>query len=741
MHKKLAFHHRTRGVKVLKAVSSPLRLQILNLLYDKGPLAYTELMSSLRMSPSRDAGKFAYHLKFLLKADLTEADAESRKYCLTELGKMVIDVADRVEKKATKPKEILVRASKSALEDFDSSKITDSLIKEAKMPAEQAQKIAKEAEKRLLKSKTKYITAPLVREVVNGILIEKSLEEYRHKLTRLGLPTHEVSRLIEGKSTNLQKTATVNEAAGAAVLREFTLLNMFPRDVADAHLSGKLHINNLESWILKPTEIVHDLRFFYQHGLKIEKTGGSCHSYQPPSTLENALSTTFNILLHSTKETDEAQTLEYFNVFLAPFTKNTEPSRIKEALHTFILNINQHAEASLNLELTIPSFIADTPAVGPSGKTTGKYGDYTEETQQLASLILDVLAEENTTEPLFNPKIIIKTRPETSANERAKALLLKAHNLAAHKSPIYFAHPLEKDQNQSVYTSSGCKLSANLNKDWETDTLRTGCLGIVAVNLPKAAYECEKDKAKFMELLKERLEMANRALEIKYRTLRQHCRTLIPFLTQNANGDQYFRLENSLRLINLVGLKEAIDTFYGKNMHHDEKASKLIEEIAECISQFIRKTGKQHGKRLHPAMLPSIEASERLAQLDIDRYGLGKAAFSGTREKPFYSTINKLQLQNNQIPTESLILEQKLHNLQAGGSFTVIELQDTEPKPDELVALSKQITENSNVELFAYNRKLTYCSNCKKSWPGLLHKCPSCNITNTLSRYDPFDSL
>jgi ribonucleoside-triphosphate reductase len=63
---------RARGVKVLKAVSSPLRLQILNLLFDKGALTYTELMTQLKMNPSRDAGRFAYHLKFLLKANLVD---------------------------------------------------------------------------------------------------------------------------------------------------------------------------------------------------------------------------------------------------------------------------------------------------------------------------------------------------------------------------------------------------------------------------------------------------------------------------------------------------------------------------------------------------------------------------------------------------------------------------------------------------------------------------------------------
>ena len=201
---------RARGVKVLKAVSSPLRLQILNLLFDKSALSYTELMNQLKMNPSRDAGRFAYHLKFLLKADLVEADSEAKKYYLTDFGKMVIDVADRVEKKAVKPQGMLVRTSHLTVEEFDANKIANSLIHEAKMPAELAQKTAKETEKLLTKSKTKYLTAPLIREIVNAILVEKGYEDYRHKLTRFGLPVHEVTALIEAK--NHSKTAPIPSA-------------------------------------------------------------------------------------------------------------------------------------------------------------------------------------------------------------------------------------------------------------------------------------------------------------------------------------------------------------------------------------------------------------------------------------------------------------------------------------------------------------------------------------------------
>ena len=728
---------RIRGAKVLKAVSSPLRLQTLNLLFDKGPLSYTELMSSLKMNPSRDAGRFAYHLKFLLKADLIEADVEARKYCLTELGKMVIDVADKIDKKAFKPKSMLVRASRFALEEFDANKIANSLIREAKMPAELAQKVGKEAEKQLLQSKTKYLTAPLVREVVNTILIEKGLEEYRHKLTRLGLPVHDVANLIESRGNLAEASSSVHEEAGKAVLKEYVLLNVLPRDIADAHLSGALHINGLSSWVLKTTEVIHDMRFFLQKGVDLEEVDAAQPFFPPPQNMEAALSQTFNVVLHSAKETETGQTLEYFNVFLAPFARGIEPSTIKRLLQTFIENMSQHTDTSLSLELDIPDFLTSKPAFGSAGSQTGNYGDFHAESQLIISLLLEIFSEESARKPLFNPRLVIKIRQETQADERAKALLLKAHDLASGTGAPHFVSLQGKEDRQSVFSASGFRLGLDVSGDWEIDTLRSGCLGIVTVNLPRAVYESGKDKTRFLEILKERLEMASRALEIKHRTLRQHAKGLFPFLTQKGNGDQYFRLEDCSRVINLAGLKEAAEAFCEKNID-DEETLEFAAETVKDIAAFVHKIGRRRGKRLCLATLPSSEASERLAELDIERYGVAKVRFSGTREKPFYSTIRRLALQNGRISQKAIDIERKLSNAHEGGGLVKIELGEKEFKADELLAVTKQLAENSNIGLFAYERKLTYCLNCKKSAFGLLHKCSSCGAVGTLTFFDRF---
>jgi len=732
--------HRARGVKVLKAVSSPLRLQLLNLLFDKGALSYTELMNYLKMNPNRDAGRFAYHLKFLLKADLVEADVEAKKYFLTDLGKMVLDIADRVEKKTLTKKGMLVRTSHFTLEEFDQNKIANSLIKEAKVPHELAQKAAKEAEKRLFKSKTKYITAALIREMVNGILVEKGFEDYRHKLTRVGMPIHEVTAFIESKDHRSLDASGLLSKAGQNVLGEYTLLNIFSRDIADAHLSGSINIDGLGTWLLKPYEVVHDMRFFFLNGLKIDDAAQM--SFEPPNSFKSALSIVLSVFLHSDREIGHQQIFSCFNTFLAPYIIDVDERAIKEALLLFILNLNQHAQVTLEVDFSVPKVLANKQAVGPKGQFCGKYGDYIKEIRLLANLILQVYSEITTEKPLMNPRFVIKISPEILNDPSTQELLLTAHALASQQGLLYFANVATKENAFAVFSSSGTKLTADLTADWETDTLRTGCLGSVTINLPRLAQEAEGDKNKFFDLLKEQYELAARALGIKYHTLKQFGKNSLPFLLKNTFGDAYFRLENCSRIINFAGLVEAVEGFTLKNINEQE-SQLFVEEIIQTLSVFSHKIGRKHGKRLYPAILCCTEASERLAQLDIEKSGIAKVKFSGTRDKPFYSTFKRLHFTVNPLTlqTEELTLIQKLSELTVGGSVGIIELDALEVSPLDLLELTRcLVMAGKPLEFFTYNRVFVYCRNCKKSWIGTRHKCPTCGSISTLHLFDRFTS-
>ncbi|MCL2134568.1 MAG: ArsR family transcriptional regulator [Candidatus Bathyarchaeota archaeon] len=731
--------NRSRGVKVLKAVSSPLRLQLLNLLFDKGSLSYTELMTYLKMNPNRDAGRFAYHLKFLLKANLVEVDVAAKKYFLTELGKMVLDIADRVEKKTLTQKNMLVRTSHFTLEEFDQNKIANSLIKEAKVPPELAQKAAKETEKRLLKSKTKYITAALIREMVNSILVEKGFEEYRHKLTRVGMPIHEVTTLIEAKDHNLNASNLLSKA-GQNVISEYILLNIFSRDIADAHLSGSINIDDLGTWLLKPREVIHDMRYFFLNGLKFDDN--TQITIEPPKNFESALSIAHNVLLHTNMETSQQQIFSYFNTFLAPYTIGIDETTIKQAITLFILNISQHAQVTLEIDLTTPPALTEKQAIEPNMQHNHKYSNYTKEIQLLADLTLQAYNEITTEKPLINPQIIIKINPKILKDENTKKLLLKAHTTATQQGMIYFANTTTKENTLTTFSSSGTKLTPDLTGDWETDTLRTGCIGSVTINLPRLVQEAEGDKNKFFDLLKEHCEIAARALSIKYNALKLFGKNSLPFLLKSTYGDAYFRLENCSRIINFAGLIETVEAFTSKSITEQENQT-FIEEIIQNITAFRQKSSRKHGKRLYPAILCHTKASERLAQLDIEKYGIAKIKFSGTRDNPFYSTTKRLKLKTDpvSIQTEEIAFTQKLSELTIGGSLNIIELGAIDVSPVTLLELTQHlITSHQSLEFFTYNRVITYCRNCKKSWFETRHKCPNCGSISTLGIFNRFNS-
>jgi len=729
---------------VLKAVASSLRLQVLNMLFDRGPMSYTEIMNTLRLNPSRDAGRFAYHLKSLMKADLIEADAETKKYRLTDLGRMLVDVAEAVEEHAFKRRKMMVRTSRLAMEEFDRNRIAQALVKEARVPQDLAQKIARETEARLLEVKTKYLTAPLIREFVNAILIEKGLEEYRHKLTRLGLPIYDVTQLIKSASAASSSVSAVHASAGDSVIEEYTLLNVLPRDIADAHLSGSLHLANLGVWILKPSEFAHDLRHFLKYGLQLNRPQQAVASSPPPQSLEAALATTANLLKTTANEVSGEQLLDYFNVFLAPFIRGVEGDKIRENLRIFITDLNQTSAGfdsslplSLGLELTVPDFLKDEKAFGPEGKRVGSYADYVEETRLLASLLLETVLEESRLKPMFQPSLIVELRKEALQSKELEPLLLLSHRLVAEKGLPYFANVAsQKESLIASYMATGTRFANDWKGDWELDTLRTGSIDSAIVNLPRLAYECDGKTSKFLELLDEQLEMALRALEIKFQTIKMRAREgLLPFLTHRMNGEQYARFENFTRLIGFVGLNEAVESLSGESLYKEGKASETAEQLVKHIHETVNKSVKKPERRPVTAMIPSANAATRLAELDVERYGWARVHVSGTKEHPFYTDLVAVPNQAKTSLEERLKIEEKIQELASGGHLTPIELDDVEPDPAKLLTLSRRLLSENKIGLYTFNRVFTYCSRCKKIISGQPLKCPTCNSTDALTSY------
>src|SRR4026209_2467897 len=182
---------------IFSVMASPNRIDILRILNSKGPLTYSELKSLAGFKSKKESGKFAYHLRKLLRQSLVSLNKAERRYTITNLGKLVLSLARQIEERSIiESGKLYVRTTKPSIEEFDSNKIIQSLVREANMPLELAHKITEEVENKIYKLQTSYLTSSLIRETVNSVLVEHGYEDYRNKLARVGLPTSDIVDML-----------------------------------------------------------------------------------------------------------------------------------------------------------------------------------------------------------------------------------------------------------------------------------------------------------------------------------------------------------------------------------------------------------------------------------------------------------------------------------------------------------------------------------------------------------------
>ena len=161
---------------IFSVMASPNRIDILRILNSKGPLTYSELKSLAGFKSKKESGKFAYHLRKLLRQSLVALNKSERRYTITNLGKLVLSLARQIEERSIiESGKMYVRTSHDSIEEFNSDKIIQSLVREGSLPLELSQKITEEVENRIYKFQTTYLTGSLIREMVNNVLLELSL--------------------------------------------------------------------------------------------------------------------------------------------------------------------------------------------------------------------------------------------------------------------------------------------------------------------------------------------------------------------------------------------------------------------------------------------------------------------------------------------------------------------------------------------------------------------------------------
>jgi ribonucleoside-triphosphate reductase len=237
-------------------------------------------------------------------------------------------------------------------------------------------------------------------------------------------------------------------------------------------------------------------------------------------------------------------------------------------------------------------------------------------------------------------------------------------------------------------------------------------------------------------MFKEPLGLALRALEIKYQTIKQRLKEgLLPFLSQKVNGNQYLRLENASRLVSFVGLNETVQSFLGKSIYEDKATLDFAEQIVKIFSDTKGRYARKPETRVSLAMAPNPDAAQRLAELDIEKYGWGTVSVRGKKENPFYTDLVAAPLDAKITLEERLNIEERIHKLSSGGHLAILRLHNSEQSAEEFLSTTKLIVKNYDVGLYVYDRDITFCENCKENFYKVLFKCPRCGSANMLTSF------
>ncbi len=371
-----------------------------------------------------------------------------------------------------KTPETYVRTSAERFERFNKEKIAESLVRETGLSMETSDVIAAETESFIKKLNLSYVSSQLIREIVCVKLLEHGLESERKSYTRLGMPVYDITQMInrgvatdiKRENANLQHTPeTINWIISGETLEQYYVTKVLPRHLADPHISGDYHIHMLSNIATRPNCMQHYPPSFFKHGLRADGSGRHTSVAGPAKHLTVAIQHCAKIMLAGQTQMAGGQSIDCFNVWLAPFIKGLSQEEIRQAAQEFIYELNQSYVArggqvvfsNVNFEIGIPDWLKDVPAIGPKGEIVGTYGDYEEEALSFLKEYVKLKIEgDYTKKQHMFPNDVFKVRKHNFSDTYSEELDLIHKFIAKYGTP-YIANCLPEWQTENV-SYMGC---------------------------------------------------------------------------------------------------------------------------------------------------------------------------------------------------------------------------------------------------------------------------------------------
>jgi len=639
---------------------------------------------------------------------------------------------------------LFVRTSGEDLSGWDRQKIVDAMVKEAGVAPDIADEISREVQDIIVAAKIKYVTSPLIRELVDAKLIERGLEDARKRHTRLGVPLYDVDQLIlhpnkENANVPHGPEAT-NLTLAEGIKKEYALLKVFTPDVGDAHMRGDIHLHDL-GFIDRPYCSGQSLEYIKKFGLSLPNSLSNAKPARQPEVL----------LAHMVKFAAALQShfagaigWDAVNLFFAPYLEGRSDREVRQLAQMMVYEFSQQAVArggqaiftDINLYWEVPKHFENVPAIGPGGKFTGKtYGEYEKEAQRFVWALFDVYKEgDGTGRPFFFPKPLVHITEKFFRTPGAMDFLMHICDVASEKGTTYFVF----DRGETAKISECCRLSFKLN---ETDLLdarepwrmRFCALQNVTINLPRLGYKSKGDDAALFKNLRSMIELAVKA-HLQKKEFIESLLALgetgpLALLTMKKDDMPYLRMFRASFLIGMVGLNELVKICTGEELHESKKAMKFGLKVISHMNLVCKEFSGKHDMHFVLEQTPAESTAYRFAKLDLrDFHDEAVSIVKGSIPfgQVYYTNSTCLPVSSRENPIERVTTEGIFHPLIEAGSITHIWLGESKPSKESLANFVIKVFRETQNDQIAFSPEFTNCLKCGHTTRGLQDSCRRC---------------
>ena len=629
------------------------------------------------------------------------------------------------------------------VEPFQPVRIKKKILEETDLTDQEAERIKNNVVKLIHQKYTDEISTSTIRSLISNQLIKKGYVAEEENTRKLGMSVSDITELINnGCKDNANigySPEMVSKYIYDANMKEYALLKM-PRECAEAHKEGLIHIHDLEYYYLRPNCMNYDLRFFARNGLRIDGKGDMGSVAKPAKSLEVLLNHMLQAWMAGATVFSGGQGYVNFNTLLAPFCRGRSYEEIKQAIQGFIFNCNmslicrggQVLFSSIALDLSIPPVLADEPAISFGGVAIGTYKDYQEEADLIFRAVCEV-SNEKDGEGAYHrfPNILFNIREGDLDEYKGTCKML--HETGANNPTIYYNNCLDLER-----STMGCRSSLPMNYtgDYNKDCVNTGNFMYNTINLPLLALMSDGDLLAFYDLL-------NTVCEICYKSLHHRRETVIDmvyhkhisdFLLQEDKdtSEPLWDIDRTTITLGYCGLNECLEVLFGNGIDFETCEDNGVE-IIEFINHKKKEFYERDGLRWSVIASPAESTCFRFAKINRQKYP--GCPVQGTGDNIYLTNSHHIPVSSGVPWSKHVTNAGKFAHLSLGGDILHIWSGEVWSDPEAIWSLNKKILEYGNPIFWAYSKVFTYCRECSFTINDKLDICPVCG-SKDLRVYD-----